>query len=276
MTSQTPRVSVVLRTRDRPWYLEQAMEGLAGQTFKDFEVLVINDGGEDVAELLRGFEDRTVYRYFRHEPPGRGRCAAANRGLVEARGELIAYLDDDDLYYPEHLAVLVESIEKENAEVAYTNAYEVIHTPSGDGRTYREVSRELKLDYDFDPARFFLHSYIHLVTVMHRKRCIDVVGGFDESLDVLEDLELYFRLAQDYEFVHIPKITAEYRIRDDQTNAVTAMTQEFQETRRKIYVKHTHLVVPEIIKYATHKDGIVSDLLRRVEALEKRVGELEG
>jgi glycosyltransferase involved in cell wall biosynthesis len=252
------------------------MEGLAGQTFKDFEVLVINDGGEDVAELLRGFEDRTVYRYFRHEPPGRGRCAAANRGLVEARGELIAYLDDDDLYYPEHLAVLVESIEKENAEVAYTNAYEVIHTPSGDGRTYREVSRELKLDYDFDPARFFLHSYIHLVTVMHRKRCIDVVGGFDESLDVLEDLELYFRLAQDYEFVHIPKITAEYRIRDDQTNAVTAMTQEFQETRRKIYVKHTHLVVPEIIKYATHKDGIVSDLLRRVEALEKRVGELEG
>jgi len=276
MTGKTPEVSVILRTRDRPWYLEQALEGLAAQTFRDFETLVINDGGEDLSELLRRFEDRTTCRYFHHAPPGRGRCAAANRGLTEARGEFIAYLDDDDLYLPEHLAVLVETLEVEKADVAYTNAHEVIHTPTGDGRTYRETSRELKLDYDFSPARFFLHSYIHLVTLMHRKRCTEKVGGFDESIDVLEDLDLYFRLAQDYEFVHVPKITAEYRIRDDQTNAVTALTKEFQETRRKIYVKYTHLILPEVIKYTAHKDGIVTDLMARVEALEKRVREIEG
>jgi glycosyltransferase involved in cell wall biosynthesis len=271
----SPLVSVIVRTRNRPWYLRQALEGLAAQTFRDFEALVINDGGDDVADLVREFEGRVDCRYFLHRP-GRGRCAAANRGLAEARGELIAYLDDDDLYYPDHLATLVEALEDRGADVAYTNAYEVRHTPAKEGEGYEEAERALRLDQDFDRARFFLESYIHLVTFMHRKGCTDRVGGFDESLDVLEDLDLYFRLAQEYLFVHVGKTTGEYRIRDDATNAVTAMAREFEETRRRIYVKYTHLILPEVIKYTEHKDSIVTDLMRRVEALERRIREIAG
>jgi glycosyltransferase involved in cell wall biosynthesis len=275
MTAATPKVSVILRTRNRPDYLEQALEGLAGQTLHDFEALVINDGGEDVADLLATFEGRVEVRYFHHQP-GRGRCAAANRGLAEARGLFIAYLDDDDLYHPDHLETLVQALESGPADVAYANAYEVIQTPAPDGSGYVDVSREVKLDHDFSRVRFFLHSYIHLVTLMHRASCIQRVGRFDESLDVLEDLDLYFRLSQQYDFVHVPRITAEYRIRDDATNAVTALTLEFQETRRRIYLKYNHLILPELIKYTEHKDGIVTRLMERVDDLERRLGELEG
>ncbi|MBN2492119.1 MAG: glycosyltransferase [Planctomycetes bacterium] len=267
----TPLVSVIVRTRNRPWYLRQALEGLAAQTFRDFETLVLNDGGEDVAALVGEFGGRLTCRYF-HCRPGRGRCGAANLGLAEARGERIAYLDDDDLYYPDHLAVLVETSEAEKADVAYSNANEVIHTAVAGSEGYREVGRALKLDHDFSRARFFLHSYIHLVTLMHRKRCTERVGGFDESLEVLEDLDLCFRLAQEFDFVHVRRVTAEYRIRDDATNAVTSMPREFQATRQQIYAKYIHLILPELIKYTEHKDHIVTELMRRVEALERRVG----
>ena len=274
MTSQ-PLVSVVLRTRNRPWYLRQAMEGLASQTLRDFEALVINDGGKDVSEIVAAFEGRVPCRYFHHRP-GRGRCAAANRGLAEATGKYIAYLDDDDMYFPDHLEALVTCLEEQDAAVAYSNAYEVIHTPVPSTEEYEEVSREVKLDFDFNRGRFFIQSYIHIVTLMHAKKCTEKVGGFDEWLDVLEDLDLYFRLSQKYDFIHIPRITAEYRIRDDESNAVTALIPEFQKTQRELYSKYVHMIVPEIFKYTRHKDGIVTDLMQRVEALERRLKELEG
>lgn len=269
-----PVVSIVLRTRNRPTYLEGALEGLAAQTFRDFEALVINDGGCDVADLLATFDGRVPYRYFDHQP-GRGRCAAANRGLQEARGEFIAYLDDDDLYYPEHLETLVRAARETDAVVVYTDAHEVIHAAREDGG-YEEVSRAVKLSHDFSRARFFLQSYIHLVTFMHRRSCTEAVGGFDEELDVLEDLDLYFRLSQAYDFHHVRQTTAEYRIRDDQSNAITSLTKEFIDTRQMLMVKYTHLVLPEIVRYTEHKDGIVARLMERVESLEQRLAALEG
>ncbi len=270
--SETPRVSVILRTRNRPWYLRQALEGLADQTYRSFEALVINDGGDDVSSLLADFEGRVPIRYFHHDP-GRGRCAAANRGLAEARGELIAYLDDDDRYLPEHLETLAAAFDDDDVHVAYTNAWDVRHSPRTDGEGYDEVSREVKLAYPFSRGRFFMHSFIHLVTFMHRKACIEPVGGFDESLEVLEDLDLYLRLAQVWDFHHLDRTTAEYRIRDDRSNAVTALTEAFLETRRQLMTKYIHMVLPELIAYTEHKDHIVQSLLERVEAIEAKLAD---
>lgn len=275
MNRPAPAVSVLLRTRNRPWYLRQALEGLAAQTLRDFEALVINDGGEDVADLLAEFEGLVEIRYFHHQP-GRGRCAALNRGLDEARGTYVAYLDDDDLYHPTHLETLVATLEREGADVAYSNADEVTHARRADAEGYTEVARSLKLDHDFNRARFFLESYIHLVTLVHRRACVERVGGFDEGIEVLEDLDFYFRLAQAYDFVHVRATTAEYRIRDDESNAVTSMSREFEETRRCIFEKHTHMILPEIFKYTEHKDAIVGELKRQVADLEQRLAALEG
>ena len=133
----------------------------------------------------------------------------------------------------------------------------------------------MKVAHDFNRGRFFLQSYIRLVTFMHEKRLTDKVGGFDETLPVLEDLDLYFRLAQDYDFVHVPRTTAEYRIREDETNAVTALTAEFQECRQRICLKYVHMIFPELIKFTAHKDGIVESLLERVATLEARLRALE-
>jgi glycosyltransferase involved in cell wall biosynthesis len=97
--SAAPRVSVVVRTKDRPRLLGEALASLRAQTFQDFEVIVVNDGGVPPAGLDPA---GAGLRVVTTEPP-HGRSRALDTGLRAARGRFVAYLDDDDLFLPHHL-----------------------------------------------------------------------------------------------------------------------------------------------------------------------------
>jgi len=240
-----PLVSVLVRTKNRPDFLRGALDGLAAQEFRDFEAIVVNDGGEDVSEVIEPVREAARVRYVPVEKSV-GRCAAGNLGIREARGKYVSWLDDDDLYYPNHLATLVELLERGEYHAAYTDAYEVRQRKRADG-SYEAVSRELVLSNDFHPMRFFVDCPFHIVSFMHRKECVEKLGGLDEELDVLEDWDLFFRLAQDYTFRHIPVITGEYRIRDDGSQAITTMREEFARTRERLLQKYFHTMIPSLV-----------------------------
>jgi len=269
-----PLVSVILRTCDRPAFLREALEGLAAQTFRDFETVVVNDGHEDVRDIAREFEVSAGARYI-HLRPKRGRCGAGNCGIEEARGKYIAYLDDDDLYYPEHLGTLVEALEGGDHQVAYTDAYEARQRPLPDGRGYEVYQRRLLLSYDFHPVRLFMDCFLHLVTMMHRKRCVELLGGFDEKLEVLEDWDLFFRLSQDYTFLHVPKVTAEYRIRDDGTQAITTMRDAFLATREQLFQKYFHTMVPALVRQYFEQAETIQALRGQIDGLRAAITRLE-
>src|SRR5687768_11665247 len=101
--SQTdPGVSVIVRTVDRPPLLREALASLANQTFRDFEVIVVRDGGTGtIDDVARDFFPYLELRVIQLEP--QGRVTALNEGLKAARGDWICYLDDDDIVYPNHL-----------------------------------------------------------------------------------------------------------------------------------------------------------------------------
>jgi glycosyltransferase involved in cell wall biosynthesis len=269
-----PLFSVIVRTKDRPAFLREALGGLRDQRLRDFEAVVVNDGA-DVADVIREFQGVVPIRYFHGDFP-HGRCAAANKGIGESRGKYLAWLDDDDLYYPDHLETLAEVLERGDHGAAYTDAWCVWQRRVPGTEVYEVARKEVRLSYDFDRTRFFQEGFLHLVTFAHRRECTERLGGFDESLPVLEDLDFFFRLAQDYDFLHVKKVTGEYRIRDDGTNAVTSMRKEFEETRRLLVSKYFHMLLPELIKYITQKDWLVEDLMRRVQLLEQRLAEREG
>ncbi len=265
-----PLVSVVIRTKDRPHFLRGALEGVAGQDLRDFECVVVNDGGRDVSEVIEPFADSARVRYVNVET-SIGRCAAGNRGIEEARGKYISWLDDDDLYYPNHLSTLTGLLEQGDYLAAYSDAYEARQVLREDG-SYEVVDRRLVLKNDFHPVRFFQHVPFHLVSFMHRRECVEKLGGFDESLDVLEDWDLFFRLSQDYTFHRVPVITAEYRIRDDASQAITTMREEFLRTRESLFQKYFHTAVPAFVEmYFEQQEGMAA-MRERVTALE---GELE-
>ena len=266
-------VSVITRTLNRPELLAEAGAAVAAQTWPRVEWVVVNDGGDDVAGVVDPLRDRLEIVYL--EPGRVGRCRAGNLALEASTGSWIAWLDDDDLYEPEHLAGLMRAIEGTTFKVAYSDAWRIDTTRGADGN-WRETDRSVPYSEDFSRIMLFRRAYIHLSTILYHRECYERLGGFDESLEVLEDWDLFFRYAQDYDFLHVSEVTAAFRIRDDETNAVTALREEFVETRTRLFARYIHVAFPELLQVLDHGQEELGALGRRVEELEDQVRRLKG
>jgi GT2 family glycosyltransferase len=206
----SPTVSVIVRTRNRPQMLAQALTSLANQTLQDFEVIVVNDGGQDVTHVLERLTPYLNIRQLWH-PVSRGRAAALNAGIAAARGHYLAYLDDDDVVYPTHLEMLAMCLAEHRADVVYANANKVLCW--SDMKQDTALERVPLPSREFDAFMLPVENWIPIMTFMHTTDCLKTVGGFDEKMDIYEDWDFLIRLSQHYSFCHIARITSEYRFR---------------------------------------------------------------
>ncbi|MEZ5313505.1 MAG: glycosyltransferase [Thermoanaerobaculia bacterium] len=251
-------VSVVVRTRDRPVLLAQALASLFASTWRSAEILLVNDGGAspEVAE-------RTPLPVRQIDlPENRGRAAAANEGIAAARGEYVTFLDDDDLVEPEHLETLVRLAAATGQRVVYTDAAVTIHEPDADAG-WKCVERRLPYSRDFDRERLLVDNYIPFHTLLVERALLAEVGPVDTTLPFFEDWDLILRLAQRANFVHLAKVTCEYRHfrgSDHQILGERASDHgEFARRKAQVLEKHRELLRPEVLA------GIVDRL--RAEAV---------
>jgi hypothetical protein len=232
-----PRVSVIVRTKDRPRLLAEALESLRAQTFGDFEVLVINDGGVPPAGLPTvGAGLRVVTTASPH-----GRSKALNTGLQAARGRFVAYLDDDDLWLPNHLEVLERFLSgTDSYRAAYADVRVVMQTLGGDGH-YHDARTVTTYDRPFVRARLLSSNTVPLIGLLHDRELGLAVGGFDESFDLYEDWDFLIRLSEKTRFHRLPGVTSVYRLRDDASNATTGtpwQSAASEAARERILRKH--------------------------------------
>ncbi|MFQ5964295.1 MAG: glycosyltransferase [Candidatus Scalinduaceae bacterium] len=255
-----PVISVIIPTYNRPDMLKEALKSVLSQTYQNFEIIVVNDAGEDVKAVIDALNYDGKIVYIKHKD-NRGLSAARNTGLKVARGTYIAYLDDDDIYYPNHLETLEGFLETSNYKVAYTDAYQAFQTWITD--KYVTTEKKVTYRFDFDRNRFLVCNYIHISTIIHRKNLLDEVGFFDESLDVHEDWEFCIRLSQYCDFYHIKSITTEFRTRNDGTNMTTSEHLPFLKTLRLIHSRYSHLVTDNCI--LEDQKRVEKSLTREVE-----------
>jgi len=209
---KNPLISVVVRTKDRPYPLARALNSLANQTFQDFEVVLVNDGDLSVDPLLKTFEDRFGFQYIdNHGSPGRS--AALNAGLGAAQGQWITYLDDDDLVYPLHLEMLACQTADRPERILYTDANKALCWSDDLQRDLVVLERIRFAQMDFSLAKLLVDNWIPIMTFMHPAGLAREIGGYDESLGIFEDWDFLLRLAQRLPFQRIPRITCEYRLR---------------------------------------------------------------
>ena len=200
----TPLVSIVLPTRDRCAFLPRAIASVHAQTYPHWELLIVDDGSvDDTPALLAGLGTERL-RTFRGR--GAGACAARNIALPHARGEIIAYLDDDNLMHPGWLKAVVWGFEQRpEAEVLY-GAFVVDDT-----------ARILRVDRG-DLPRLYFHPYdYHAVAqaniadigcIAHRAGLAE--AHFDESLREMGDWDLFLRLTGDRPPLALPAIACFY------------------------------------------------------------------
>ena len=267
-------VSVIIRTRNRPGMLREALESVAAQTWPHREAVVCNDGGEDVSAIVDAVRDRLDVTLL--DPGGVGRCRAANHAIEHARGTWISWLDDDDLYFPEHIETLITASRADGLDVAYSDSIRVHVSADGSGG-WREVSRdEPHPKRPFDRLKLLGIVPFHLVSLFQHRRTLETLGGFDPSLEVLEDMDLFFRLAQSFTPTRVPATTALYRIRDDQSNAVTAMKSEFVATRTQLLNRYANVIMPSLAEAMEEGKDHITALLRRVQQLEDEIRDRGG
>jgi glycosyltransferase involved in cell wall biosynthesis len=207
-----PLISVIIPTYNRPKLLSRAIQSVLTQDVENFEVIVINDSGYDVVDIIKKLDDdRIVYK---QHSENRGLAEARNTGLKYAKGKYITYLDDDDLYYENHLSTLASFLENNPVyQVAYTDAFTSIQENlNGE---YVETKKELRYSFDFNYDRILYENFIPVLCIMHRKDCIDHVGTFDPILKRTEDWDLWIRMSRVFKFAHINKTTCKFRWVED-------------------------------------------------------------
>lgn len=197
--------SVVIPLFNKKLSIRQTIQSVLDQTFKKFELIIVNDGSTDGSQdVVREFTDPRI-RLINQK--NSGVSAARNRGIREARYDWIAFLDGDDLWTKDHLEEVNRMITLFPNEKVFTTSYrtDLQNEPKEDQNSF-EVQ---KLDNFFYEA--MKGSVIGASRGVIHKQCFDEAGGFNESLTIWEDKDLWLRLARKYDFVKSQKITSIYR-----------------------------------------------------------------
>ncbi len=237
--SSKPMVTVIIPTYNRTKYLKNSIQSVLNQTYQDFEIIVINDAGEEVEPIIESLNDPRI-KYINHKT-NKGVAAARNTGLKNAKGKYIAYLDDDDIYYTNHLQTLVEKLESSKNKVAYSDTYFVQSSLDENGEEIIE-SKTLPYSFDFSKELLLLMNIAPTQCFMHAKECIDKIGYFDENFSTHEDWEYWIRLSQQYDFLHIKEVTSQVNRRTYETSFTNTNRTDFLKTMEMIYNKYKYLV----------------------------------
>ena len=238
-------VSVVIPTYAHRDYVPAALASVFAQTFDGHEVIVVNDGSpDDTAELLRPLAAAGRIRYV--EQPNGGQAAARNRGLAEARGEFVAFLDDDDRWPADKLEWQVRALrERPDCVLAYGPHANL----SADGATLAdEPNQSPHAPADDAYAAFRQQCWILSIgQTLIRTRALREAGGFDPSIWGSDDWEMYIRLAKIGGFCYQPRIALHYR--RHATNA-SASALRHAANHLKVVRRHIGLLnVPLLVRH---------------------------
>lgn len=210
-----PLISVIVRTyAGRGFLLEEALFSLANQTYKNLEVIVVEDGGASqqatVENFMRTSGARLNIRYIPNEKIGR--AATGNVALAAATGDFLMFFDDDDLLYADHIETLYRQLRRSNADLAYAPGLNIASNIDISSQCYSEEEygrvRELEQEYEYN---ILMNRNYILVHALFDRRLYAERGGFDTRLEYLEDWNLWMRYAKNHIFCYVGKTTALYR-----------------------------------------------------------------
>lgn len=201
------KITALIPTYNCERYIRDAVDSVLAQTYPVHEVIVVDDGSTDNTEqVLRSYAGRIRYiRQANAGPP-----AARNTGIAQATGDLIALLDSDDLWVSRKLELQMNYLQQHPASgLVYTDMKTFDDT--GIIEESVKISRNLRLPSGDIFPELFAETLFQTSAVLIRKSCIDKVGGFDTSLRMGDDYELFLRIARHYELGYVDEPLVLYR-----------------------------------------------------------------
>lgn len=201
-------VSVVITTYNEAEFIAEAIDSMLDQTIEDFELVIVDDGSTDATpDIVRGYDDPRI-RLF---PEDRlGRSAALNRAIRRAGGEYVAVVDPDDRSKPHRLEVQREYLDAHPAVGIVGSAYEAEHAIRNESYTRRYPTSDAAIRRAMAKFVPIPHS-----SMMARREALLAAGLYDETREVIVDLDLYIRVADEYDLANVEEPLIRRRIRPD-------------------------------------------------------------
>ena len=202
---EQPLVSIIIPTYKRPDTLDRAINSVLNQTYKNIEVIVVDDNNPDTEgrhlteSKMAPFADNPRVRYIKHEKNKNG-SAARNTGARYSQAKYVAFLDDDDEFLPEKIAAQVKRLEELPEEYAVCYTKVVFEKENGNISESKE-NREGDLFFDALTRELSFQAGSNLFI---RKEVFDSIGGFDESFKRSQDKEVVTRLLQHHKIAYAP------------------------------------------------------------------------
>lgn len=199
-------VSIIVRTKGRPALLSEALQSIAKQTYSKIEIIVINDGGNDVSDVIRPFKINDIAIVLMQFPANLGRSKAANSGLEKATGEYIAFLNDDDWLENDHIQKLVQAIQKHpEIKLVYSGV-----------QCVDDNKEPLPNNFGtpFDATLLLAENYIPVHAALFSKELLKLGCSMDESLEFYEEWDFLIQASMFTDFLFIDNYSAVYRIYD--------------------------------------------------------------
>jgi len=203
------KISIIIptyngETRNNGKYLKEAIESVLNQTYKNLELIIINDGSTDLTEsICKQYTDKRIkYIYQKNK----GLSAARNTGILNSTGIYITFLDDDDIFYKDKLLEQYIFIQKHNADVVYSFTDRIDENS--------KLLTKLHYKYSGDLLEKLLYNNIlnSPASILLSRKAINKVGFFKEYLKSCEDWDYWIRLSSKYSFYCIEKPLVGYRI----------------------------------------------------------------
>ena len=190
-----PKVSIIMPSYNAESYIEDSVKSVLSQTYKDWELIIINDGSsdrtEEICKKYTSFDDRIIYLFQENSK----QATARNNGLKIAKGDIIAFLDSDDLWLPNKLELSLSYFDLDKFDLIFTDAY------FGNDDEIENESNLKKLnviDSEYFGkeaiAQFIELNRIPILTVLVKKQIIENINFFDHQCVPAEDYDLWLRL----------------------------------------------------------------------------------
>ncbi|HEX4388438.1 MAG TPA: glycosyltransferase [Steroidobacteraceae bacterium] len=199
-------VSVVIASYNMGHFLAQAVQSVLAQSYTNVEVQIVDDGSDDDTAVIveRWREDPRVHV---HRQDNGGQARAKNQGVVLSRGRFVAFLDADDFWLPDKLALQMPLFQgRPEVGVVYSDYQGV----DGDGRPLPQEPPRLRRGWV--SGALLIENFIPYSTGVVRRACLERYGGFDETLRMGIDYDLWLRLSAHFQFDFVPEKTLHYRI----------------------------------------------------------------
>lgn len=207
-----PQVSVIIPTHKRPFFLRRAISSVLGQTFQDWELIVVDDASNDeTGAIVKSFSDPRISYYYNRV--AKGGSAARNTGILKSRGMYLAFLDDDDEWFSQKLQCQVDLLGRSPSNVGLVfSGYKKIDQSNGN-----VIGEHMPVaEGDLSEALLVNNAVGSTSSVLLKWECLEDVGLFDEQLPSGQDYDLWIRISKTWHFRCLNEVLFHYYVHDGQ------------------------------------------------------------